>query len=93
MLADHRYIQNYVGVCLTPAALSQVPSCISSTRLHASNPNLSTALCNDKIEAESLHCAFDVTKLQEDFCRVASNCELRLIGPESDHYLIIRLWK
>lgn len=59
------------------AALSQVPSCITSTRLHASNPNLSTAaLSNDKLEPEALHCAFDLTKLQEEFCRMASNCEL-----------------
>uniref|UniRef100_A0A3P8V2P9 Oxysterol-binding protein n=1 Tax=Cynoglossus semilaevis TaxID=244447 RepID=A0A3P8V2P9_CYNSE len=54
----------------------QVPSCISSgaVRLHASNPNLSTAaLVNDKIDLESLDCAFDVAKLQEDFCRVAAD--------------------
>ncbi|XP_056901241.1 oxysterol-binding protein-related protein 3 isoform X2 [Takifugu flavidus] len=49
----------------------QVPSCMP--RLHASNPNLSTTLCNDKNEGESLPCGLDVTKLQEDFCRVASN--------------------
>uniref|UniRef100_H3C3D6 Oxysterol-binding protein-related protein 3 n=1 Tax=Tetraodon nigroviridis TaxID=99883 RepID=H3C3D6_TETNG len=58
----------------SPAVLSQVPSCITPTRLHASNPNLSSAvLSNDKIEPESLLCAFDMTKLQEDFCRMASN--------------------
>ncbi|XP_035988859.1 oxysterol-binding protein-related protein 3 isoform X2 [Fundulus heteroclitus] len=54
----------------------QVPSCISSgsVRLHASNPNLSTAaLGNDKVDPESLDSQFDVTKLQEDFCRVATN--------------------
>ncbi|XP_073340667.1 oxysterol-binding protein-related protein 3 [Pagrus major] len=54
----------------------QVPSCISSgaIRLHASNPNLSTAaLGNDKVDPESLDSAFDVAKLQEDFCRVATN--------------------
>ncbi|XP_061633510.1 oxysterol-binding protein-related protein 3 isoform X1 [Phyllopteryx taeniolatus] len=53
----------------------QVPSCISaSVRLHASNPNLSTAaLANDKTDRESLDSAFDVAKLQEDFCRVATN--------------------
>uniref|UniRef100_A0AAQ5WX03 Oxysterol-binding protein n=1 Tax=Amphiprion ocellaris TaxID=80972 RepID=A0AAQ5WX03_AMPOC len=52
----------------------QVPSCISSgsIRLHASNPNLSTAaLGNDKVDPESLDSPFDVAKLQEDFCRVA----------------------
>lgn len=54
----------------------QVPSCISSgsIRLHASNPNLSTAaLSNDKVDPEALDSAFDVAKLQEDFCRVATN--------------------
>ncbi|XP_035529161.1 oxysterol-binding protein-related protein 3 isoform X2 [Morone saxatilis] len=54
----------------------QVPSCISSgsIRLHASNPNLSTAaLGNDKVDTESLESPFDVAKLQEDFCRVATN--------------------
>lgn len=53
----------------------QVPSCISSgsIRLHASNPNLSTAaLSSEKGEPES-ECPIDVAKLQEDFCRVASN--------------------
>ncbi|XP_055083813.1 oxysterol-binding protein-related protein 3 isoform X2 [Periophthalmus magnuspinnatus] len=54
----------------------QVPSCISSgsIRLHASNPNLSTAaLSNDKGDLESLEFNIDVAKLQEDFCRVATN--------------------
>ncbi|KAM9783055.1 oxysterol-binding protein-related protein 3 [Neosynchiropus ocellatus] len=54
----------------------QVPSCISSgsIRLHASNPNLSTAaLNNDKVDPESVESAFDVAKLQEEFCRVATN--------------------
>ncbi|KAM3614144.1 uncharacterized protein V6R79_010832 [Siganus canaliculatus] len=54
----------------------QVPSCISSgsIRLHASNPNLSTAaLANDKVDPETLDSPFDVAKLQEDFCRVATN--------------------
>ncbi|XP_042280428.1 oxysterol-binding protein-related protein 3 isoform X3 [Thunnus maccoyii] len=54
----------------------QVPSCISSSsiRLHASNPNLSTAaLGNDKVDPECLDATFDVAKLQEDFCRVAAN--------------------
>ncbi|XP_068592080.1 oxysterol-binding protein-related protein 3 isoform X3 [Cebidichthys violaceus] len=54
----------------------QVPSCISSSsmRLHASNPNLSTAaLGNDKADTESLDSTFDVAKLQEDFCRTATN--------------------
>uniref|UniRef100_A0A8D3D1Q7 Oxysterol-binding protein n=1 Tax=Scophthalmus maximus TaxID=52904 RepID=A0A8D3D1Q7_SCOMX len=54
----------------------QVPGCMSSgsIRLHASNPNLSTAaLGNDKADTESLDSAFDVAKLQEDFCRIATN--------------------
>ncbi|XP_060906790.1 oxysterol-binding protein-related protein 3 isoform X1 [Labrus mixtus] len=54
----------------------QVPSCISSgsIRLHASNPNLSSAaMGNDKVDTESLDSTFDVAKLQEDFCRVATN--------------------
>ncbi|XP_029929116.1 oxysterol-binding protein-related protein 3 isoform X1 [Myripristis murdjan] len=54
----------------------QVPSCISSgsVRLHASNPNLSTAaLGNDKAYPESLDSPIDVAKLQEDFCRVANS--------------------
>uniref|UniRef100_A0A8C6SZY2 Oxysterol-binding protein n=1 Tax=Neogobius melanostomus TaxID=47308 RepID=A0A8C6SZY2_9GOBI len=53
----------------------EVPSCISSgsIRLHASNPNLSTAaLSNEKGDPES-ECPIDVAKLQEDFCRVATN--------------------
>lgn len=56
----------------------QVPSCISSgsIRLHASNPNLSTAaLCNDKADPESHDCPIDVAKLQEDFCRIATNLQ------------------
>uniref|UniRef100_A0A3Q1AIJ1 Oxysterol-binding protein n=1 Tax=Amphiprion ocellaris TaxID=80972 RepID=A0A3Q1AIJ1_AMPOC len=59
----------------------QVPSCISSgsIRLHASNPNLSTAaLGNDKVDPESLDSPFDVAKLQEDFCRVAANYARRV---------------
>uniref|UniRef100_A0A671UX20 Oxysterol-binding protein n=1 Tax=Sparus aurata TaxID=8175 RepID=A0A671UX20_SPAAU len=61
----------------------QVPSCISSgsIRLHASNPNLSTAaLGNDKVDPEALDSAFDVAKLQEDFCRVATNCEWKIMN-------------
>uniref|UniRef100_A0A3B5ASQ4 Oxysterol-binding protein-related protein 3 n=1 Tax=Stegastes partitus TaxID=144197 RepID=A0A3B5ASQ4_9TELE len=45
----------------------QVPSCISSgsVRLHASNPNLSTAaLGNDKVDPESLDSPFDVLREQ-----------------------------
>ncbi|XP_061809958.1 oxysterol-binding protein-related protein 3 isoform X4 [Nerophis lumbriciformis] len=59
----------------------QVPSCISSAsvRLHASNPNLSSAaLCNDKVDQESVDSPFDVAKLQEEFCRVATNLHTTL---------------
>ncbi|TRY94285.1 hypothetical protein DNTS_030372 [Danionella cerebrum] len=54
----------------------QVPSCISagSTRLHASNPNLSSVdLSNEKSFHEPLESPVGVSKLQEDFCRVANN--------------------
>ncbi|XP_052000631.1 oxysterol-binding protein-related protein 3-like isoform X2 [Xyrauchen texanus] len=54
----------------------QVPSCISSgsIRLHASNPNLSSVeLANEKSYHEPLDSPIDVSKLQEDFCRVANN--------------------
>ncbi|XP_017165240.1 oxysterol-binding protein-related protein 3 isoform X2 [Poecilia reticulata] len=54
----------------------QVPSSTSSgsIRLHASNPNLSTAtLGSDKVDTVSLDSQSDAAKLQEDFCRVASN--------------------
>uniref|UniRef100_A0A8C7X3I2 Oxysterol-binding protein n=1 Tax=Oryzias sinensis TaxID=183150 RepID=A0A8C7X3I2_9TELE len=56
----------------------QVPGNISSgsTRLHASNPNLSTAaLLNGKADPEPLDSPFDVAKLQEDFYSVAANCD------------------
>uniref|UniRef100_A0AAQ4R4J2 Oxysterol-binding protein n=1 Tax=Gasterosteus aculeatus aculeatus TaxID=481459 RepID=A0AAQ4R4J2_GASAC len=59
----------------------QVPSCISSgsIRLHASNPNLSTAaLANDKADTESVDSTFDVAKLHEDFFRVATNLHLTM---------------
>ncbi|KAI4887867.1 hypothetical protein NFI96_015086 [Prochilodus magdalenae] len=54
----------------------QVPSCISSgsIRLHASNPNLSSAdLANEQGYSEPPDMPVDVSKLQEDFCRVANN--------------------
>lgn len=60
----------------------QVPGNISSgsTRLHASNPNLSTAaLLNGKADPEPLDSPFDVAKLQEDFYSVAANCEWKLL--------------
>uniref|UniRef100_A0A8C1D3R8 Oxysterol-binding protein n=1 Tax=Cyprinus carpio carpio TaxID=630221 RepID=A0A8C1D3R8_CYPCA len=54
----------------------QVPSCISagSIRLHASNPNLSSVdLTNEKTYHETLDSPIDVSKLQEDFCRIVSH--------------------
>ncbi|XP_029602663.1 oxysterol-binding protein-related protein 3 isoform X1 [Salmo trutta] len=56
----------------------QVPSCISSgsVRLHASNPNLSTAAlgtAKSYPEPPYMDSPIDVAKLQEDFCRVANN--------------------
>ncbi|KAL0985453.1 hypothetical protein UPYG_G00157060 [Umbra pygmaea] len=56
----------------------QVPSCISagSIRLHASNPNLSTAALGSEEtypETPYMDCPVDVAKLQEDFYRIATN--------------------
>nr|XP_055065879.1 oxysterol-binding protein-related protein 3 [Misgurnus anguillicaudatus] len=59
----------------------QVPSCISSgsIRLHASNPNLSSVeLISDKSYHEQLDLPIDVSKLQEDFCRVANNLHVNM---------------
>lgn len=56
----------------------QVPSCISSQspRLHASNPNLSTTETNtQEVCPESPDSPTDVSRLQEDFCRLAYNSE------------------
>lgn len=58
--------------------LAQVPSCISSQspRLHASNPNLSTTESNAQdVCPESPDSPTDVSRLQEDFCRLANNSE------------------
>uniref|UniRef100_A0A672MMJ3 Oxysterol-binding protein n=1 Tax=Sinocyclocheilus grahami TaxID=75366 RepID=A0A672MMJ3_SINGR len=73
--------------CSAPAINAlQVPSCISagSIRLHASNPNLSSVdLTNEKTYHEPLDSPIDVSKLQEDFCRVANNrefCHSKLLG-------------
>lgn len=54
----------------------QVPSCISSQspRLHASNPNLSTT-SSQEVCPESPDSPTDVSRLQEDFCRLANNSE------------------
>uniref|UniRef100_A0A8C2CL41 Oxysterol-binding protein n=1 Tax=Cyprinus carpio TaxID=7962 RepID=A0A8C2CL41_CYPCA len=71
-----------------------VPSCISagSIRLHASNPNLSSVdLTNEKTYHEPLDSPVDVSKLQEDFCRVANNrefCHSKLVLVM---YLFIRM--
>ncbi len=72
----------WVNLSSTPPVVLKVPSCISSgsIRLHASNPNLSSAaLGNDKVDPEALDSPFDVAKLQEDFCRVATTCEQNII--------------
>lgn len=56
----------------------QVPSCISSQspRLHASNPNLSTTEPNtQEVCPESPDSPTEVSRLQEDFCRLANNSE------------------
>uniref|UniRef100_A0A8C2CLM9 Oxysterol-binding protein n=1 Tax=Cyprinus carpio TaxID=7962 RepID=A0A8C2CLM9_CYPCA len=68
--------------------------CISagSIRLHASNPNLSSVdLTNEKTYHEPLDSPVDVSKLQEDFCRVANNrefCHSKLVLVM---YLFIRM--
>ncbi|XP_045915336.1 oxysterol-binding protein-related protein 3-like [Micropterus dolomieu] len=62
-------------------ATLQVPSCISSQspRLHASNPNLYTAESNTKETCpESPDSPTDVSRLQEDFCRLANNIHATL---------------
>uniref|UniRef100_A0A8C5GMX3 Oxysterol-binding protein n=1 Tax=Gouania willdenowi TaxID=441366 RepID=A0A8C5GMX3_GOUWI len=57
-----------------------------SIRLHASNPNLSSAaLGTDKAEPECTDATFDVAKLQEDFCRVATNF-IRIIFEYFSHH-------
>uniref|UniRef100_A0A671XZ58 Oxysterol-binding protein n=1 Tax=Sparus aurata TaxID=8175 RepID=A0A671XZ58_SPAAU len=59
----------------------QVPSCISSQspRLHASNPNLSTTETNtQEVCPESPDSPTDVSRLQEDFCRLANNIHATL---------------
>ncbi|XP_034096690.1 oxysterol-binding protein-related protein 3-like [Gymnodraco acuticeps] len=64
-----------------PKATLQVPSCISSQspRLHASNPNLSTTEENaPEICPESPDSPTDGSRLQEDFCRLASNIHTTL---------------
>jgi len=56
----------------------QVPSCISSQspRLHASNPNLPTTESDtQEVCPESPDSPTNVSRLQEDFCRLANNSE------------------
>lgn len=56
----------------------QVPSCISSQspRLHASNPNLSTTESNtQELCPDSPDSPTEVSRLQQDFCRLANNSE------------------
>ncbi|XP_076006181.1 oxysterol-binding protein-related protein 3-like isoform X2 [Genypterus blacodes] len=62
-------------------ATLQVPSCISSQspRLHASNPNLSTTESNTPEACpESPDSPTEVSRLQEDFCRLANNIHVTL---------------
>uniref|UniRef100_A0A8C7LFC4 Oxysterol-binding protein n=1 Tax=Oncorhynchus kisutch TaxID=8019 RepID=A0A8C7LFC4_ONCKI len=79
----------YISVCLLPVPVpSQVPSCISSgsVRLHASNPNLSTAALGTAKaypEPPYMDSPIDVAKLQEDFCRVANNRKYSLSKQDS----------
>ncbi|CAG5890434.1 unnamed protein product [Menidia menidia] len=59
----------------------QVPSCISSQspRLHASNPNLSTTeSAAQEVCPESPDSPTNVSRLQEDFCRLANNIHVSL---------------
>ncbi|XP_056876459.1 oxysterol-binding protein-related protein 3-like isoform X1 [Takifugu flavidus] len=59
----------------------QVPSCISSQspRFHASNPNLSTTDSNaQELCPESPDSPTEVSRLQQDFCRLANNIHGRL---------------
>uniref|UniRef100_A0A8C7LHM3 Oxysterol-binding protein n=1 Tax=Oncorhynchus kisutch TaxID=8019 RepID=A0A8C7LHM3_ONCKI len=85
------YLENgrYISVCLLPVPVpSQVPSCISSgsVRLHASNPNLSTAALGTAKaypEPPYMDSPIDVAKLQEDFCRVANNRKYSLSKQDS----------
>uniref|UniRef100_A0A7N6ATU2 Oxysterol-binding protein n=1 Tax=Anabas testudineus TaxID=64144 RepID=A0A7N6ATU2_ANATE len=51
-------------------------SALPSPRLHASNPNLSTTESNaQEVCADSPDSPTDVSRLQQDFCRLASNSE------------------
>ncbi|XP_067467423.1 oxysterol-binding protein-related protein 3-like isoform X1 [Thunnus thynnus] len=62
-------------------ATLQVPSCISSKspRLHASHPNLSITESNtQEVCPESPDSPTDVSRLQEDFCRLANNIHTTL---------------
>uniref|UniRef100_A0A669FCC3 Oxysterol-binding protein n=1 Tax=Oreochromis niloticus TaxID=8128 RepID=A0A669FCC3_ORENI len=63
----------------------QVPSCISSQpqsqsyRLHASNPNLSTAESNtQEVCPESPESPADASHLQKDFCQLANSIHVKL---------------
>ncbi|XP_039876630.1 oxysterol-binding protein-related protein 3-like isoform X1 [Simochromis diagramma] len=66
-------------------ATLQVPSCISSQpqsqsyRLHASNPNLSTAESNtQEVCPESPESPADASHLQKDFCQLANSIHVKL---------------
>uniref|UniRef100_A0A7N6F657 Oxysterol-binding protein n=1 Tax=Anabas testudineus TaxID=64144 RepID=A0A7N6F657_ANATE len=57
----------------------QVQNSFCSPRLHASNPNLSTTESNaQEVCADSPDSPTDVSRLQQDFCRLASNSEFLL---------------
>ncbi|KAM4725126.1 oxysterol-binding protein-related protein 3-like [Anableps anableps] len=62
-------------------ATLQVPSCISTqpTRLHASNPNLpTTESATQEACPQSPDSPTEVSRLQQDFCRLANNIHVSL---------------
>lgn len=79
LLENHYFCCLYSRVfyfCLV--LIWQVPSCISSQspRLHASNPNLSTTESNtQELCPDSPDSPTEVSRLQQDFCRLANNSE------------------
>lgn len=86
----HTHIQhttNIKALVWGCVCVAQVPSCISSQspRLHASNPNLSTSDSTPQdVSPDSPDSPVQVSRLQEDFCRLANNGELRLLS--EDHH-------
>uniref|UniRef100_A0A1A8DSL7 Oxysterol-binding protein n=1 Tax=Nothobranchius kadleci TaxID=1051664 RepID=A0A1A8DSL7_NOTKA len=64
-----------------PKSTLQVPSCISnqSPRLHASNPNLSTAeSATQDACPQSPDSPTEVSQLQQDFCRLSNNIHISM---------------